>query len=390
MEKGMIEILEDLPRFQNRIHELKESILANLIIIGELPSPTFQETLRVEFLVNRYAELGLQNCSTDEVGNALGILPGTRGAHNILLVSHVDSDYDESVDHTVSVQQTSVSGPAIGDNALGAAALATLPLILDRLGIELQNNLVLMGSTRSLGRGDIAGSRFFLANSGLPFSHGVCIEGVMLGNLSYSSVGLMRCEISYEVPEEYDWTRFGTSSAIATMNEVINRILEIPVPRRPRTSIRLRSIRGGAGYDTFATEATLRFEIQSESAEMVASLSSRINEMIKEVSSNSGGEISMRIFAQRKPGGIEFTHPLVEHAREILNVLDVPPRISPSTSDLSAFIDRGIPAIEIGLTNVEEIGKLNERIAIEPIYTGLAQLVGLILAIDRGYCDEPE
>ncbi|HUZ18912.1 MAG TPA: peptidase [Spirochaetia bacterium] len=390
MEKGIIDILEKLPLVQNRIHELRETILANLVMIGEIPAPTFQEAARVEFLVNRFTESGLQNCSTDEVGNALGILPGRGGNRDILLVAHLDSEYDGKVDHSISVQQNSVSGPAVGDNALGAAALASLPFILEQLDIGLDSNLVLMGSSRSLGRGDIEGLRFFLGNSEVPITHGICVEGVMLGRISYSSIGLMRCEISYKVPEEYDWTRFGAVGAIVTLNEVMNRILEIPLPRRPRTSIVLGSIRGGAGYDTIATEASLRFEIRSESAELVASLSQRIGDIAAEVSANSGAEVAFNIFAQRKPGGIQFAHPLAVHALEIMKSLDIKPRISPSTSELSAFIDRGIPAVAIGLTNADDLGKLTERIAIEPIYTGIAQLIGLILAIDKGYCDEPE
>ena len=33
---------------------------------------------------------------------------------------------------------------------------------------------------------------------------------------------------------------------------------------------------------------------------------------------------------------------------------------------------------------------LNETIRIQPIYTGLAQLLAVLLAIDGGFCNEPE
>lgn len=390
MEKGIIEILEQLPAIHSRIHELRETILADVVMIGEIPAPTFHEERRVEFLINRFTESGLQNCSTDEVGNALGILPGTSGNRNILIVAHMDTDYDASVDHTISVHTNTIVGPGVGDNAVGVASLATLPFLLEHLGIELRSNLVMMGSARSIGRGDLAGLRFFLENTDIPITNGVCVEGVMLGRLSYSSIGMMRCEISYKVPEEYDWTRFGAVGAIVTINEVMNRILEIPLPRRPRTSIVLGSIHGGTAYNTIATEAILRFEIRSESGEMVAELSQRIADIAAEVSSHSGAEVSFNIFAQRRPGGIQFAHPFAVHAREIMKNLDINPRIAPSTSELSAFIDKSIPAVTIGLTNAEDLAKPTESIEIEPTYTGLAQLIGLILAIDRGYCDESQ
>ncbi|MFW6274385.1 MAG: hypothetical protein ACOC2P_00960 [Spirochaetota bacterium] len=68
--------------------------------------------------------------------------------------------------------------------------------------------------------------------------------------------------------------------------------------------------------------------------------------------------------------------------------LDINPRISPSTSELSAFIDHGIPALTLGLTNGENLNKPEESIDIDPIYNGLTQLLGLLIAIDKGYCDE--
>ena len=181
MEKGIIEILETLPSIHSSIHELRETILADLVMIGEIPAPTFREERRVEFLINRFTESGLQNCSTDEVGNALGILPGSLGSRNILIVAHMDTDYDTSVDHTISVHTNTIVGPGVGDNAVGVASLTTLPFLLEHLGIQLQSNLVMMGSARSLGRGDLGGLRFFLENTDIPITHGLCVDGVALG-----------------------------------------------------------------------------------------------------------------------------------------------------------------------------------------------------------------
>ena len=87
---------------------------------------------------------------------------------------------------------------------------------------------------------------------------------------------------------------------------------------------------------------------------------------------------------------MSFSHPLASGARTLMKGLGINPRISPSTSELSAFIDKGIPAVTVGLTNGESLNETNERVEIEPITKGLEQLLGLILAVDKGYCDEPK
>jgi di/tripeptidase len=283
-----------------------------------------------------------------------------------------------------------VYGPGVGDNGLGLAVMTSLPAILEHLELELDANLVLMGSARSLGRGNIEGLRFFLSNTDVPIEAGICVEGVKLGRLSYSSIGMMRCEISYTVPEEYDWTQFGAVGSIVVINDVINRILEIPLPKRPRTSIMLGSVRGGTTFDKMATTAVLRFEIRSESGDMVRELRDQIDHIVAEVSSDTGAEVSFDVFAQRRPGGIPFAHPFAKNAMEIIRALDIRPRISPSTSELSALIDKQIPALTIGLTDGENMTQPGESILIDPIYKGISQLLGLILAIDKGYCDATE
>lgn len=381
------DLLERLPRFEPQLSELSEILLANLVMIAETPAPTFHEEQRVQFLLQRFDEYDLQNCSTDEAGNALGILPGTVGDRNIMVVGHMDTAFSAQVDHTVTIEPGYVSGVGIGDDSLGVATVATLPLILKQLGIELSANLVLMGSARSLGRGDIEGIRFFLNNKEMSISSGICVEGVKLGRLSYSSIGMLRGEIEYEVPEEYDWTRFGAGGAIVNMNDIINRILEIPLPRRPRSTIVFNSIESGASFNTIPTRASLQFEVRSESSDTVHKLGETIDNIVAEVSSQTGAEVTFETLASREPGGLSFAHPLADGARRLLKGLGINPRITPSTSELSAFIDRGIPAVTIGITDGENLNEENERIEFEPISAGLQQLLGLILALDAGLCE---
>ncbi len=255
------------------------------------------------------------------------------------------------------------------------------------LGITLDSNLILLAASRSLGRGDLEGLRFFLSNTDIPIIAGVSIEGAQLGRLSYSSIGMIRGEISCTVPEEYDWSRFGSVGSIVTINEVINQILEIPIPKRPKTTIVFNSIESGTGkFSRIPKSAFLRFEIRSESDDMVHEIYQRIEDITADISYRSGDEVSLTIYSKRRPGGIEFSHPLTRNVRSIMRSLRIKPRISPSTSELSAFIDQKIPAITLGITKGDRLDDDRESIEIEPIFTGLAQLVALLLAIDGGQC----
>jgi len=389
MPQSLDDILGVLPDIREAAAAARETLLANLVMVGEIPAPTFGEERRVHFLQDRFTEVGLQNCSTDEKGNALGLIPGENSEQNILLVAHADTPFEEKIDHTITLRPDTAIGAAVCDNSLGLAGMLTVPVLLDEMNVTLESNLVLMGSARSLGRGNLEGLNFFLDNKRMPIRAGLCVEGVELGRLSHSSIGMLRGEIMVNVPEEYDWTRFGAVGAIMTLNDVIDRIVEIPFPKRPRSSIIMGSIEGGGqSFNVIATKAVLRFEIRSESAETVEMIQRRIEDIVAEVSSQTAAEVTLEILAQREPGGITFSHPLVRAAREVMKTLEVPQRVSPSISELAAFIEHGIPAVTLGLSHGEGLNTPREAVRIEPIFTGLAQLVGMVLAVDRGLCDE--
>lgn len=388
MTQSFEDILGSLAGIRQTAQKLREILLANLVMVGEIPAPTFGEDERIEFVLNRFKEAGITKNSVDEVGNGIGILEGRENSGNILMVAHGDTVFNSKVDHTIQIQPESVTGAGVADNSLGLAVLSTLPTFLEELDIQLDHNLILMGATRSLGRGDLEGLRFFLSNFGQPIKVGLGIEGVELGRLSHTSIGMKRGEITCRVPESYDWSRFGDASAILTLNEVINNINEIRLPQRPRTSIVMGSIEGGSSFNTTALKAKLQFEIRSESSELVQDIHRAMGEIVTEVASQSGDAIQLDIFAQREPGGIPFSHPLIRHTRRIMDQLDIAPRPGPSTSELSAFIDQSIPAITLGLTHGDNVHESNESIEIEPIYSGIAQIIGTLLAIDGGYCEE--
>lgn len=379
---------KELPDLIDKLRKYREVLLANLVMIGEIPSPTFGEQERIEFILNRFDEAGLTDSSIDDAGNGIGVLSGKEPSHSILINAHADTIFQSKTDHTMHVRRRSITGPGVADNSLGLAVLVTLPYIMEDLGIRLNNDLVLLACAKSLGRGNLEGIHFFLNNNRMNIQSAICIEGIQLGRLSYSSLGMLRGEITCRIPESYDWSRFGDASAILTLNEIINKMNDIRLPRRPRTSIVMGSITGGTSFNTIARDATLGFEVRSESQEVVDQTGSTIQDIVEEVSSKTGDQIELDIFSRRSPGGIPYSHPVTNCAREIMTALDIEPRLAPSTSELSALIEKNIPALTLGLTVGESTFETNETIQIEPIYKGLVQLLGTIISIDGEYCEK--
>tara|TARA_R110002096_G_scaffold16106_23_gene55132 strand:- start:5487 stop:6659 length:1173 start_codon:yes stop_codon:yes gene_type:complete len=381
------EILASAKNHLDALPQLRDVVLANAVFCGEIPSPTFGENKRISFLSDRFTESGVES-SVDEVGNVTAIVPGKNNKKNILLAAHADTLWDTSDDHAVTALTDTLQGIGLADNSLGVAAMASLPLILERLGIQLDSNLILLGAVRSLGRGDLEGLRFFLDHTQKPVHGAVCIEGAQLGRLSHSCLGMVRGKITVTVPKNQDWKLWGASNAITSLHQIIDRILAIGRPDKPRTQIILGSVRAGSGYNSSPERATLRFEVRSESEDVVQKIQTEINQILDEVNAHHQGNAELSIIAQRTPGNLGYNHPLVTSVRAIMDTLKIPVTVQPSMSELSALLVRDIPSVTLGLTHAEHYNELNETVQIEPLFKGLAQVIATLQVMDQSLAAE--
>ena len=381
---------EEVADFPEALVPLRERLLANLVMIAQIPAPTGHESQRVQFLLDRFAEEGLSDASSDEAGNAVGRLIGKRSNRTILLVSHLDTIFPTNADHTVTVEADRIIAPAVGDNAVGAAIVSLMPAILAHLDIQLDSDLILLGSTNSLGRGNHAGIRFFLDHLPQKVDCAICVEGIQLGRINYFSIGTARADVTCTVRPLPEPSRsYGSESALVVLNHIINRILAIATPSRPYTVIKMGKMHAGVSYDVEPDHAELGIEIVSHSDEMIEQICEQINDIVVEMTARHAVDATLDIFFSTKAGGIPFAHALVRSVLEVMEKLDIEPDQGHSPSELSDLISRNIPAVTLAVTRGQKSKKRRpDDVLIDPILTGVAQLVGVLLAMDKGVCDE--
>ena len=359
----------------------REMLLANVVMIGEIPAPTFGEQERISFLKQRFTECGLHNCSTDELGNGLGILTGSEGTQTILLAAHADTPFAAAEDHTYTIDAGRICGPGVADNSLGLAVLATLPTILEGLDIRFRNDLLFMGASRSLEQGNQQGLRFLLANSNRPLAAGISIEGAPLGRLHYRSMaslgGMIACNVNRRVSQK---------SAIEVLNKIIYRLGRIPLSEESHAGLVLGSIAGGASYKIPARNARLKFQLRSDSDQTVVDIKEKVENLLDEIGKEQGVSAHLEVIASTMAGGLDSSHPLVLLTRRVMTTLGLQPRDSIYSATVSRYVEKDIPAVCIGITNGDNVNYPDEYIEIEPILTGVAQLIGILLAIDGGHC----
>ncbi|MBW2100092.1 MAG: peptidase, partial [Deltaproteobacteria bacterium] len=177
-------------------------------------------------------------------------------------------------------------------------------------------------------------------------------------------------------------------NAIVILNEVINQILEMRLPQRPRARVIIGKISGGFKHGRIAFNSTLGFEIQSDSDDMVMAIYNDIKDIVDGISHESQVEMNLRTISNINARTLKYNHPMVKNTVKVMKQLGLKPVSEPSEAELSIFLSRDIPAVTIGITHGERYHLENSEMEIEPIFTGIAQLIGIITAIDSGACDE--
>ena len=386
-EASLEYLLKKIPEQMERLRAIRETYLTDAVLLGEIPSPTFGEEDRIRLALDRFRENGLDDPEIDEFGNASGILPGKKGGASILVMAHVDSVFSAETQHVLNVGSDSITGPGIADNAIGLAAVVGLPKLLDHLGVQLNDDLLLLANVKSLGRGNLEGARAFLETKQRPIRAGVCVEGATQGRLSYSGLGTLRGEILLRIPSNYDWNGFGASGAISHLTRFINQLMEISIPKEPKTKMIFGGLRCGSTFNTSPRRGSLRFEITSEDDGVLKEMERQVSELCEQFSLETGTSVELEIVAKRENCGIPFAHPLVKTTRAIMRETGITPNVDPSTGDLNALIRAGHPGVTVGLTTAENLREENETIHLDPLFAGLAQLITLLQAIDQGHCE---
>lgn len=388
----MDQLINRLPSYIEPIKSIKETIIANILLIGQIPSPTFHEYHRAKVLMERLAEFQVDECSTDSYQNPIGIIRGTSSGAKppIFLVSHLDTVFDKDIDHNFVVKADTITGPGIMDNSAGVGVLASIPEILRKLGLRFESDIVLAGVIQSLNRGNCQGIRQLLKSWPTPIRGAICIEGGELGRLNYYSDSMIRFEIECDIVPNIGWVHRFKANAILILNDVINEILKLSLPQRPMSRVIIGKISGGFKHGVIASDAQLGCEIQSSSDQMVKSIYNDIKSIVEGISHEYEVDLSLKPISNRVASRLPYSHPLIKTAGAIMTKLGLHPFSEHSESELSIFLSRGIPAVTLGITHGENYHLENASMEIEPMFTGIAQIIGVLMAIDSGVCDEQQ
>lgn len=374
-----------------QIQLIKERILANLVMVSQIPAKTFTEGNRAAFILERFIDYGVEDALMDKKGNVHGIIKGKKSKKKVLMSAHMDTLFPNHLDHNVSITQDKAEGIGIADNALGVSFLISLPEILKQCKIEFDFDIILLATVASKEKGDLSGMRYFLQKTMHHIDFNLNIEGITIGQIDHSSLSRVRADITVNLDNNFDssWRSLGNVSAIMMLSDIMDCLFSIPLPRKPKTVLNVGKIEGGNSYSRICTTASMQLEVRSESDEITEKLIDEIRDNCHDIGAKYGVEIEVNFFSRNHVAGIKHSHPLVKAASTLVKNFGQKTKMGPSNSEIAVPLTYEIPSITLGITTGKEDKEDSKSfVNLHLIPEGIAQIILLMTSIDKGYCDD--
>lgn len=345
--------------------------------IQQIPSPTFSESRKAEFMLEQFVREGLRDVHQDSAGNVLACLTG--GPRRPLVVSaHMDTVHPLKVSLSLQRTASQLFGPSIGDNSLGVASLIGLVRLLRARDVHLPGDLWLAANTCEEGLGDLRGMTALVEKFDSTSIAYIVVEGMGLGQIYHRGLGVERYRISAHTAGGHSWVDYGKPSAIEHLAGVITKLVAIPVPHQPRTVLNVGVFEGGTSINTIAAHASFDLDLRSENSGTLRSLVREVKRVI-DAANQPGVTVDMERIGKRPAGEIPASHPLVQLAQKCLLQEGITPHLEIASTDANIPLSRGFPAICIGLTGGGHAHTTAEFLDIEPVQRGMGQLLRLVL-----------
>jgi acetylornithine deacetylase/succinyl-diaminopimelate desuccinylase-like protein len=385
--------------------DLAPAVLQRTIELAAIPAPTGAEQARAD-LVHRWWDEDGWAPRTDAVGNVWAQVTGGPGP-GLLVCAHLDTVFPADVPHKVTVTPGRLSGPSVGDDSVGVAALSAVARLL-RPGPDTgpgagtgagpdagpdagpgagtgAGPVWLVATVGEEGMGNLTGIRHALGHAPQPVSAVIAVEGNYLGRVVITGVGSVRWRVRYSGPGGHAWERADAPSAVHAAAGGAARLAALV--GRPaagaRCTVNVGLIGGGEAINARAREAWFDVDLRGDGKQALARLEKRASGIVFAVP--PGISVDVEELGRRPAGSVAPASPIARAAVTALRQAGLPHQFRAASTDANAALDMGIPAVALGVTRGEGEHTPQEWIETAPVPDGLTALAATIDLLREAY-----
>jgi len=351
------ETFRELARERRWLADMDDEILRAQMDVSQIPAPTGAEEERARWIARRFRESGLTT-DVDAAGNVVARAPGAYAAAPVVVCAHLDTVFPAETNLAVHRDGTRVIGPGISDNARGLAVMLVLARAIHESRAGFARGVEFVATTGEEGTGDLRGARFlFNKGDGVPPSAVIALDGAGDQRIVNTALGSRRYRVVYRGPGGHSWASFGTPNPVHAAARATTMLASLRSRDLARAAITVSRIGGGMAVNAIPEEAWLEVDVRSTSSATLAHCEREVrsiasaaafDENERRLRASQPMTHSVETIGQRPCGSTSDDAALVVAALEATRLVGRAPELAIGSTDASAAIDVGAPAIAIG------------------------------------------
>jgi len=299
---------------------------------------------------------------TDELGNVWA------GRGPTLLVAHIDTVLAPG---PLQREKERWYGPAVGDNSSGVAVLLALAAELVALGCTVAF------SVGEEGLGNLRGARQLVKR--LRPQQMIAVDGYLPGVVS-SSVGSYRMRVRLLGPGGHAWGDRGAPSPIPALGQALTQMHALE--RSSNTSLNVGRLWGGEAINAIPQEAGFELDLRALDASELGRMVVQVREILMETARRFNLRIEIDVLGER-PAGMTATQAMLEAARQALVEVGLEAQFTSGSTDASAGVEAGIPAITLSVYRGGGAHTPAEWVEPDSLYLGIRALRSFVRRLLR-------
>ncbi len=361
-KKEMDAILKD-KKIQAAFSSIKNESKRNreeLILLTEIPSPPFKETVRALQFSKMIKDAGADSVWIDSEGNVLALKKGRDHSKRIVLDAHLDTVFPEGTDVKVKTMGDTLKAPGISDDTRGLVMLLSVLRAINTNNITTQSDILFVGSVGEEGLGDLRGMKYLFKNDNLKIRSFISIDGSDIGGIISNGLGSYRYRVTFNGPGGHSWGAFGLANPQHALGAAIH-YFTLDADEFTKTGIRtsynVGRIGGGTSINAIPFESWMEVDMRSESPERLKEIETIFKQSIEKALAEqnkikrSGPNLTVEItkIGDRPSGTQTESTPLVQRTMAAASVFVGKPRLAVSSTNANIPISKGIPSVTIGI-----------------------------------------
>jgi len=358
--------------------DLRKDLLAQLVKITKIPSPTGHEEQKILFIKSKLQKYGYKNVLIDKAGNCILKLPSKLDPKKktILIVAHTDTACNPGKKVTITEDKKFIYGHGVCDNSAGVLSLLTSIYLINKYAIKFPHNLIFGFTVGEEGLGAKRGMKQIIKDYEKQIDGVINIESHHIGRVTNQAIGQYRSKILVDTKlGGHSFRDFGRPNANVILAQIISIFSSVKLPQSKwKTTFNIGQMAGEGSINSIAKEASCLFEIRSENDQYLKKTKKAFESIIKKSQKKYPKvQIINSVLAETPAVIFSPNHKIYELTIAAQKQLGITPKINAGNTDGDVSLAKNIPTVTIGTSEGWNTHSLEEYMEKKSLSLGIKQ-----------------